>query len=332
MESSRRSPAGFTLVELLVVIAIIGILVALLLPAVQAAREAARRTTCRNQLRQVVLASHNFHDTNGALPPAVGTLNSPTEGIVERWGYLAYLLPFMEEGTVKDQIDISQNWYDPANDFLRTTAIQGFRCPSYAIVQPINLEDPGTNNPDYVDSQLAAHYIGVMGANVELDASLVDYCSNRAGLYAMELEGVSGSSRRDPSCVSSGGGKIANNGVIVRKLSIRFGKITDGTSKTAIIGESAFGLPEEQGTRAWFIGGHNMWMYTARNLTYAINSGSRPGSLRNDIGFGSEHPGGCHFGMVDGSVQFFNENVDLQILFALASRAVGEATDSSDLY
>ena len=72
-------------------------------------------------------------------------------------------------------------------------------------------------------------------------------------------------------------------------------------------------------------------MYTAKNCTYAINSGARPGPPRNDIGFGSEHPGGSHFGLADGSVQFFNENIELRILFAYASRAVGEVVDENEL-
>ena len=329
MELRNARRAGFTLVELLVVIAIIGILVALLLPAVQSAREAARRASCQNQLKQITLACQNYADTYRELPSASSRLDPANINDEGRWGYLVQLLPFIEEANIDDQIDRTQNWYEENNNFLRQTVIQGFRCPSYEAVQPVNLADPGQSNLE--DSPLAAHYLGIMGANVELDSTFVDFCSSPEGLYEMEVS-ASGSSRRStPQCIDGGGGRIALNGLIVRPGKVHFGKITDGTSNTAMIGESAFGAPEFQETRPWFVGAHNEFFYTAKNCTYSINSGARPGPPRNDIGFGSEHPGGAHFGMADGSVQYLNENIELRVLFALSSRNVGEVIDGGEL-
>jgi prepilin-type N-terminal cleavage/methylation domain-containing protein/prepilin-type processing-associated H-X9-DG protein len=316
---------GFTLVELLVVIAIIGVLVSLLLPAVQAAREAARRTTCRNQLRQVALACQNYADARLAMPSASTRLDPNLSGTRPDWGYLVFILPYIEKSTLYDALDPTLEWYNQPTNLLRETEVGEFKCPSYPALQPVNLADPGSNV--YEELPLASHYIGVLGANTELDRDLANFCQDRSSPYTMELQEQSSSSRRDPNCVDAGGGKVANNGVIVRKPQIDFAMIADGTSNTLLVGEAAFGEPQEQNTRAWWVGSHGGYLYTAKNVTFAINSGARPGPLRNDMGFGSYHPGGCHFAMVDGSVQFIGENVDLKVLFAVASRDGGDLID-----
>jgi prepilin-type N-terminal cleavage/methylation domain-containing protein len=119
--SQRRR--GFTLVELLVVIAIIGILVALLLPAVQAAREAARRSQCLNNLKQIGLALHNYHDTHKVLPFGQG-------GTADRFSALALMLPFMEQSNLHNLIDFKQSTTAAANNAARLTEVPLFRCPS----------------------------------------------------------------------------------------------------------------------------------------------------------------------------------------------------------
>ncbi len=118
---------GFTLVELLVVIAIIGILIALLLPAIQAAREAARRAACINNLKQLGLATHNFHDSFKRFPTSQWTA---TNGF--GWSWLTYLLPYMEEGNLYDSLKIKQNTPLIANSVAMTTRVGGFVCPSYS--------------------------------------------------------------------------------------------------------------------------------------------------------------------------------------------------------
>ena len=129
--------AGFTLVELLVVIAIIGILIALLLPAVQAAREAARRAQCTNNLKQFGLAVHNYHDTYGSFPMG-WMIDTSHSGNPSGWGWQVYLMPFMEQGTLFDAMDPNQyslyevsNSLNPRNDcHILQTEIDSSRCPS----------------------------------------------------------------------------------------------------------------------------------------------------------------------------------------------------------
>ena len=236
------------------------------------------------------------------MPPANGTLDASVTNVEPRWGYLAYLLPFIEGQTVRDAIDPAFNWWQQPTDVLQVTEYSEFKCPSYDALQPVNLSPPGSN--DVQDLPLAAHYMGVLGANVDEDPTLGSFCQNQDNPYEMELESgqTSGSSRRGGStssqCVGiNSGGKIANNGVIVRDREIGFRRIVDGTSKTFLVGETALPLsePEWQGTRPWWVGSHGDYSYTAKNVRFPINSGARPGPSRNDIGFGSAHPGGCHF-------------------------------------
>lgn len=339
MIRTYRRRRGFTLVELLVVIAIIGILVALLLPAVQAAREAARRTTCQNQARQITLACLNYESARRELPPASGSFNPSDSNLDPIWGYLAFAADYIERGNLTDQIDKTKNWYDTDGGnggnfaLLTNSPQQDFRCPSYEGLQPTNIGEPGTGDASTFEaSGLGAHYNGILGANLVNSSTLTGVCDgNRDSPYVMEVSAASSSSRGAPPCVAGTGGYVARNGAIVRGTAVSMRKITDGTSKTFIIGEAAHGIPDFQTTRPWWIGQHSNSMYTAKNVTFEVNEGDRvnasntsPKVLRNDMGFGSEHPGGCHFAFVDGSVRFVNEDAELEILFAMASRAAGE--------
>jgi len=152
---------GFTLVELLVVIAIIGVLVALLLPAVQAAREAARRTECSNNLKQLGLAMHNHHDTFGQLPP--GWSGATPEG-APGWGWAAESLKFIEQSTLSDIIDFQQSTSASANAVARQTSVPFFLCPT----------DPGGADTfdDLGVTVARANYVGVFGSEeIEDDPS-----------------------------------------------------------------------------------------------------------------------------------------------------------------
>src|SRR4051812_16488701 len=127
---TQRRNSAFTLVELLVVIAIIGVLVALLLPAIQAAREASRRTHCKNNLKQIGLALHNFESTRRAFPP--GFISRTTvengPGLGPGWGWAAHILPYLEESSVN--VDLKREITDPFHDATRVTTLSIFRCPS----------------------------------------------------------------------------------------------------------------------------------------------------------------------------------------------------------
>lgn len=328
---------GFTLVELLVVIAIIGVLIALLLPAVQAAREAARRSQCQNRMRQLGIACQNFADVRKAFPPANGKLSAAEEDRnslkTGNWGYLAFLTPYVEQENLKNLLD-PRFAYDrqpqPVRDFLDNTPIYEFKCPSFSETQPVDISDFGGGEP--IESELATAYCAVLGANLIDDytdeytnAGLEPGCGrgnriNERSPYTMLDNGAA----NGPRCLSGNQGFIATNGVITWDSKIDFRNITDGTSNTFIIGESAFGDPADQSTRPWWVGAATTWFYTANNLTHPLNSKTIRDVPRNDISFGSDHPGGCHFVMADASVQFIQEDIDLVTLWAFASREGGE--------
>jgi type II secretory pathway pseudopilin PulG len=333
-------------VELLVVIAIIGILVALLLPAVQAAREAARRSTCQNRLRQIGIGCLNFESSEGRLPPASARFNEDDVSLRPDWGYLAFILPYVEQQALFNSIQQNVQWFNAANEIPVTTTVPDFKCPTRTPVEYIIATDPGGVSGGFGnrrDSTLRTHYFGVLGGNPQIvHPNPPDYCVDRKSSYTMELEPGSGS-RGSPPCYALANGRIGTNGLIIRRHimhslerqpEVRLAKATDGLSKTFMVGESSFGDPED-GTRPWIIGVVGEFAYSSKNVAYAINSGGRGPGLanppRNNIGFGSDHPGGCHFVMGDAAVHFMSENIDLVVLFALASRQAGD-TLSDDVY
>src|SRR5262249_13430436 len=140
---------GFTLIELLVVIAIIGVLMALLLPAVQKVREAASRARCMNNLKQIGLAFHNYESSNGCFPPGftsqAATLDGPSLGPGWVWG--AALVPYLEHETLYRQIDRTRDIADPANAQARLTSLPGFLCPSDSPSSRTVAIKDGSGNP-----------------------------------------------------------------------------------------------------------------------------------------------------------------------------------------
>ena len=291
-------------------------------------------------MKQATLACLNFEATHKRFPPATGSINPNNSSIREDWSYIAFTLEFFEEGTLYDAIDKDANWFDDSNMEVVLTPLPGFRCPSRTSTDWVSLFDPGGVSGGFgeqQDSLLRADYWGVMGANTLLDPSLPFFCDKSdaecASVYTMELEQSSGGSRALPGCDCEPAGYAADNGVIVRKKRIPMGKVIDGASHTFLLGESAFGPPETKElnkTRSWIIGSIGDYSYTAKNLTYPINSGLRErsgsGPARNDLGFGSDHPGGCHFSYADGSVHFVSENTSLRVLYVFASRGAGDFT------
>ena len=166
----KFSKLGFTLVELLVVIAIIGILVALLLPAVQAAREAARRAQCENNLRQLGVAAHNFHDAYGKLPSSVRPAGLTP---LPRIAGLTFLLPFIEQQGAYDQYDQTKNWSDPVNVPLTSQQIKTFLCPSAS--EPKRLDGLPEASPWTGNLVAVTDYSPTIGVDQRLKAAnLVD--------------------------------------------------------------------------------------------------------------------------------------------------------------
>jgi len=309
MARPNRNYRGFTLVELLVVIAIIGVLVALLLPAVQAAREAARRTQCSNNIKQLGLAVHNFHDTLNALPPSHTGVNGDL-----RYGTIfVVLLPFMEQQNLYDQFDLSVKWDvapNPATAALPGAAVKGFKCPS---------RRAGTQTSDDQPQ------VGATG----------DYavCSVASGNFQWQHQG--------PSILFGaliGGERYDGNKRWKGRLT--FASITDGLSNTTLMGEKHVVAKDlnkggNQGGSAdgnIYISDQTAWYecHTVRNNDHPFILGKGPQDTvpteRYKM-FGSWHPAVCQFLMGDGAVRVIQNNVDRTTLRNLGDRQDGNTVE-----
>jgi len=301
-----RSRRGFTLVELLVVIAIIGILVALLLPAIQAAREAARRTQCTNNLKQIALAAHNFHDTYRVFPPGTLGQKPPANGsdIDQAIGTLPFLLPFMELQAVRDQIDVSLdvNWCasdpsppaPPLTDGIWATSsswniaqakIGAFLCPSAP-----QKESGGcmlghtTYNCGVGCGTIIAWYYPIGGGGDDLGHTNYLPCAGGMGHI-------------------NDAGWDAWEGMFYNRSKIKLADVTDGTSNCIMYGEFAGGHDANnrlEYTVAWIGGGG---MPTAWGLKPA--NSTMPAWYQ----FGSYHPGGVLFALADGAIRTITRDV-----------------------
>lgn len=325
---------GFTLVELLVVIAIIGILVALLLPAIQAAREAARRTDCASRLRQIGIAAMNYHDSKKKLPPHG---DNPT-GLSSQ----ARLLPYMEEASVHDLVDQTKKWREPENAKAQSTPMTFFRCPSQSTLERTSVRGTVANpGGEIEDSNLRCHYEGNMGARPGPPEVGTNGCTPPGGGRgeASWPWPESTYSQRNCSDSPTTSGGTANNGVIFPDSNIPFAKITDGTSHTLMYGETSY---DTNIMHCWIVGSmsygsetaSNGWIFNSKNIRHPINSApynnpdeSRTVTPLTNVSWGSKHPGGVNVLMCDCSVNFLREDVDHERVYRrMASRA------SEDIY
>ena len=288
---------GFTLVELLVVIAIIGILIALLLPAVQAAREAARRMSCSNNLKQIGLALHMYHDTNKCLPPGWIAFD-PSSGLPHwfgepGWGWAARILPFMEQKAVYESlVHLDLPITDSNNAEARLTEIPTFLCPSDAGEGTFMLEGGGpyVGSGSFSPVELAVgNYLGVFGT---LDFH--DVC---------------------PSGDCDGGGPL------IFRRPVRFRDITDGLSQTLLVGERSRKLAP--GTWLGMVtGGQHAPARIVGVATYPPNSEVEEEQYFHN--FSSRHPSGTHFLSADGSVKLIAETIDEKTYHGLCTRSGNE--------
>jgi len=290
-----RNRRGFTLVELLVVIAIIGILIALLLPAVQAAREAARRSSCCNNLVQLGIAVHHYEAAHEMLPPGVVNAKGPirNEPVGYHMSWLVQILPYIEDGNTYRHVNFSVGVYDPKNEAVRKVSRSYMVCPSDA-----------------------RGYRGNGGGSDKVGLSSYAGCHN--GVEAPI--------------------DTTNQGVLFLNSHITTRDITDGSSFTLLAGEKRLADAD----LGWMSGTRS----TLRNTGTLINATLEPGLERlgyRDLpdqkpqtenplyvgGFGSWHPGGANFVLVDGSVRFFSETIEQSIYEALGNRADGKLIDQS---
>lgn len=322
--SSRRITCrrrGFTLVELLVVIAIIGVLVALLLPAVQAAREAARRTQCSNNLKQIGLAVHNFHDARNGLPPlVVGE---------RRASFWVYLLPYLEQQNSFDLLnggnagantslgaDMGTNWTNLNTEEKQGLAsVSAYKCPSIRSgMQMVDNDKPGPVG-DYAVPY--AQDTSVTGIGATIFFMPCDPKSVSLQLGAIQVAKVT-------SC--------DNAGYLAAQPRSGFHTILDGTSQTLIVGEAHL-IPQNlnkccaagqvDGSFLFATGGagggYREWQ-VIRRVSVPIAQ-SPKSTAHND--FGSWHPGICQFLRADGSVAAISNNISVTLLFNLGHASDG---------
>lgn len=314
--STQRRQRGFTLIELLVVIAIIAILVALLLPAVQQAREAARRTQCKNNLKQIGLALHNYEGAHGVFPPGFVSIptgpwpgggNDPVPEIGPGWSFFAMLLPFIDQANLSEQINFNLPITDPVNAAGRSTTVTSYLCPSDTTPQRISVHPPSLA----INDLAACSYIGSLGGGNP---------ANAPGYTAMY--------EQQPF-----------NGMFHRNSSVRMRDITDGSSSTFGIGErqSAFVpngwagvIPTAQTVFSQQVAAQRGQAVgdTARPaITMAaihVRSGGPNSPTGSPGGYNSPHVGGAQFMLMDGSVRMVGENVDINVFRWLAARNDGQ--------
>ena len=355
-----RRQSAFTLVELLVVIAIIGVLVALLLPAVQAAREAARRMSCQSSIKNMALACTNYENAKKTYPPGAVNANKAS---INGSSWQIIILPYMEQGAMSANVLAWFNQWkkthsdqDPDFYVIRDQAAAGDASAKQLVdaLQGVTLYICPSDNAEEVRDKFApelraSNYGGVAGSYMSRPVSMREPCVNLPAASAYPNKGIG-------TCVSSGLGNMNVDGMLFPGYGVEGKSIIDGTSNTLMIGERWYQV------RAWPFGSY--WTSSGRDIPpkdqtivnsassacknintkyppngdphvvgwYAAhdNATDRPptkpatvttGSVAfNDLYFGSFHPGGANFARADASVQFITDGLDLETYGALASR------------
>ncbi|MEO1526101.1 MAG: DUF1559 domain-containing protein [Planctomycetota bacterium] len=325
---------GVTLIELLVVIAILGLLGALLLPSVSAAREAARRVQCANRLRQTGLALHAYHGVHSTFPPGyVADLGDDGDG--RSWGWAAVLLPFIEQGAFSNRLGVTQSSFDTVATTSRgrrllQSNVSFFLCPS----------DPGDSQAHPFRSIVISTSLA---SNVPQTQNLLAHTSvppgSGSGGISLRMQisksnyiGSHGSewkSRRS----TWDDGDFKGNGLLGRNSDIRIADVLDGTSHTLAIGERCMEnyAAVWAGTSSWRKCGFADNQMVLGTASYPIND--PPISLNVDCdgqgsaNFSSYHAGGANFAFADGSVQFLSEQIDMEVYQRLAQRNDRERID-----
>ena len=321
---------GFTLVELLVVITIIAMLVALLLPGIQSAREAARNSNCQNNLKQLGLACLNYERVHGGLPPAsvfpTFLSNKASLSDSDRIGWVWLVLPFLEQSNLADQFHFDRVWFDPSLQPLVTTRLSVMECPSDPIAGNIfNGSDSDPTSSSTVSFQAAAaDYFATVSVN-----------SNASQL--------GWTPRQDETYTSANGAVYDYQGALQDDEISKMSKITDGTSNTMMLAEMS-GRP-----KAYMTGsvlnpnvadktyGFGAWAHNNKHTvkTYSYDGQTSPGpcpiNCSNQMGIYSFHPAGANAVFVDGSVHFLPKTIDLFVLFNLVARADGDTMPGNAL-
>lgn len=312
---SKAKRIGFTLVDLLVVIAIIGILVGLLLPAVQAAREAARRMSCSNNMRQITLALHNYESALRTFPPGfISRVTGPwsgqsNEGVPEvgpGWSMYSMILPFIEQTSLHNSIDFNRPIADPVNLLARSTMISLYQCPSDAATSRVSVWPLTLGLNDLAPTS----YVSCLGGGNPADVPRYSAMYEEPGF----------------------------NGMFHRNRPVALREVTDGMSNTLGFGERASMFTPSSWTGV-VPGGFTVFSpEIARQRLQEVGATRRPAITMTTVhvrsggpnapggspgGFWSPHKGGAFFAIMDGSTQFISTNVDIAIFRLMAARNDG---------
>lgn len=349
MSRGRSRWRGFTLIELLVVIAIIAVLIALLLPAVQQAREAARRSQCKNNLKQIGLALHNYHDVHQCFPIGCMYRIRPTFSSAEsnRTSWLARILPYLDQGALFDMIDFDVhgpnataipkseggtdfNARQKSNGAL-ATQLAVYRCPT----DPNGVES--LRRPDVAPG----NYAGNIGISNSISGS--EAWTNATNQATNPPHGTYLAGNGAWASIVLNGGNTT--GIFASNSNTPIGSVTDGTSNTVMVGEILVGFlvhrsvsstkdngcmtgteANQQNIRGW------SWMYGASDSAWAFNALRVPNQGTRDCEASnvainaparSMHTGGVQVTMADGSVRFITENINLSLWQNICGRSDG---------
>jgi prepilin-type N-terminal cleavage/methylation domain-containing protein len=317
---SRRRRRGFTLVELLVVIAIIAILIGLLLPAVQKVREAANRMACQNNLKQLALAVHNFHDTHHTFPPNSLYTYDPTQ---PNWSWLAHILPELEQSGLYQAANIVGNPPNNINKSLQQIVqpVKVFLCPS----DPDAYRGPVSHasNFDMNDPVLGPLTYAVTCYRANIGSNWGGGPPGSSLWWGTDPQWCNPDPNDSNPSITYDGCANGNGVIWENNTPLRMTDITDGTSGTFMLGEALSGKDYQ-----------NSWCH----MDNAIATCAYPPNAKNPLtgqdyppdqwfnryAFTSNHTGGVQFAMTDGSVQFIGDSINLATFRALGTRSGGE--------
>jgi prepilin-type processing-associated H-X9-DG protein/prepilin-type N-terminal cleavage/methylation domain-containing protein len=305
----RRCRGAFTLVEVLLVITIIGVLIGLLLPAVQMGREAARRMSCADHLRQLALAAHKYHDTALRFPTGLRVADRMSDGrLANGTNWVVEMLPHLEQQSLYEKWDFADHRNNVAGERNALTAqvIAVLLCPSDLLPDPV---------ATYAGSVAAAH-----------------------GLYGETSYGGNAGKRSFPAGPAPAYANLTRDGLFCIDSIVRIADITDGTSHTFLFGERSHHDPEFNRTSDYPLTDWGLWGHVADPtalsdimlssrvpINYRVPTSTPVGdnSSHQDrlCAFGSGHPGGANFAFADGSVRFVGAEISLATLQALSTRA-----------
>jgi prepilin-type N-terminal cleavage/methylation domain-containing protein/prepilin-type processing-associated H-X9-DG protein len=326
---SQRS--GFTLIELLVVIAIIAVLIGLLLPAVQKVREAAARTSCQNNLKQLGLAYHNFESSNGYFPPSAFYDFTPVLSgqLPNAQGWAVYLLPYIEQGNLANLYNLNQPYVTPSNQAVLANTLSIMICPSTPRTSTLYTDsqtDP-FNGQKFPFTISVADYAPLSGINGDVVPLLNSLGATPPYTSEVSLLGAIYPTIEGPAALLHLAGEPATNGT--RKIV----QIGDGTSNTLILAEDA-GRPQLWSNGKLISGFTSGAGWGDPNAEYGLdgtnpaNGTSMPGTCpincNNDNEVYAFHAGGANILFCDGSVRLVNANINLVTFAALITANGGE--------